>query len=241
MIINSSIINNNNKMEPWELLQKQMIWQQLSFVHNKKVLDFGSGLGITADHFAADNEVVAIEPSDDMINRRVMDYQYLQIKGSLNALRQIEDNSFDVALCHNVLEYAEERLYIVKEFARILKDNGILSVVKHNRYGRVMQMVVLLNNFEHANELLDGNSGHAQDYGTINYYDDEDIVKWSDVFSINEVYGIRTFWDLQQNQDIHKDIEWQQKMLSIETRVCNIDEFRAIASFHHIILQKNGR
>ncbi|WP_315070062.1 hypothetical protein [uncultured Clostridium sp.] len=31
----------------WELLQKQMIWKQLSFIHNKKVLDFGSRKGIT--------------------------------------------------------------------------------------------------------------------------------------------------------------------------------------------------
>lgn len=230
----------NNKMEPWELLQKQMIWKQLSFVHNKKVLDFGSGLGITANHFAADNEVIAIEPSDDMVNRRVNENKYIQMKGSLNVLRQIKNNSFDVILCHNVFEYAEERIYIVKEFARVLKDGGILSVVKHNRNGRIMQMVVLLNNFEHANDLLDGKCGHAEKFGTINYYNDEDIVRWSDVFSINEIYGIRTFWDLQQNQDIQKDIEWQKKILSIETKVCNMDEFKAISSFHHIILQKNN-
>jgi S-adenosylmethionine-dependent methyltransferase len=218
----------DNKMHPWELLQKEMIWQQLSFVQNKKVLDFGSGLGITANHFAALNEVVAIEPSDDMLNRCVNDNQYIQIKGSLDELQKIEDNSFDVVLCHNVLEYAEERIYIVKEFARILKD------------GRVMQMVVLLNDFEHANELLRGKCGHAQNFGTINYYDDKDIVKWSDAFSINEIHGIRTFWDLQQNQDIQKDVEWQKKMLSIEAKVCDIDEFKAIASFHHVILQKKN-
>lgn len=117
-------------MEPWELLQKRMIWQQLSFIHNKKVLDFGSGVGITANHFAVDNEVVAIEPSDDMINGRVKDNNYFQIKGGLNALEKIEDNSFDIILCHNVLEYAKECLDILKEFARILKDGGILSVVK---------------------------------------------------------------------------------------------------------------
>jgi len=29
----------------WELLQKQITWSQLSFIHNKRVLDFGSGRG----------------------------------------------------------------------------------------------------------------------------------------------------------------------------------------------------
>lgn len=55
-----------------------------------------------------------------------------------------------------VLEYAEDREDIVKEFARILKNDGKISIVKHNRAGRVMQMVVLLNDFEHAHSLLDG-------------------------------------------------------------------------------------
>lgn len=31
----------------------------------KKILDFGSGEGITADHFALNNNVIAIEPSKE--------------------------------------------------------------------------------------------------------------------------------------------------------------------------------
>ena len=48
----------------WGLLQKRMTWEQLKFIHNKRVLDFGSGNRITADHFAIDNEVIAIEPDE---------------------------------------------------------------------------------------------------------------------------------------------------------------------------------
>ena len=126
----------------------------------------------------------------------------------------------------------------MKEFSRLLKIGGTLSVLKHNRTGRVMQMTVLLNNFESANSLLDGNNSTAQKYGTINYYDDEDLLKWSDSFYIDKIFGQRTFWDLQQNQEIHKDKEWQRKMLEIENRVSTIDEFKNIAFFHHIILKK---
>jgi len=52
--------------------------------------------------------------------------------------------------------------------------------VKHNRAGRVMQMVVLLNDFEHAHSLLDGNDGMAMasKYGAIRYYEDADIENW---------------------------------------------------------------
>jgi len=235
--------DGNNKeisMEPWELMLKKMIWQQLSFIHNKKVLDFGSGLGITANYFAEDNEVIAIEPADNMINNRIKSYKYLQVQGSIDALKKLENNAFDIVICHNVLEYVEERTDIVKEFARILKADGVLSVVKHNRNGRVIQSIVLLNDFKHANELLEGKDGFAQNFGAIKYYEDEDIVKWSEDFHINEIHGIRTFWDLQQNQEIQKDVEWQEKMLEIETKVSDMEGFKAISSFHHIILQKKN-
>ena len=137
-----------------------------------------------------------------------------------------------------MLEYAEDRECIVNEFYRLLKPNGLLSVVKHNRTGRVMQMVVLLNNFENANSLLDGKDGNAQKYGTIHYYENADLTKWCKDFSVSKMYGITTFWDLQQNQEIQIDANWQKKMLQIEMRVQDIGEYKNIAFFNHILLTK---
>lgn len=222
----------------WELLQKQITWNQLSFIHNKKILDFGSGMGITASHFARDNEVVAIEPDNKMLSERITDNDYTQIHGDMQALKEFEDESFDVILCHNVFEYALQREDIAKEFARILKKDGVLSILKHNRVGRIMQMVVLLNNFEHANELLEGKNGKTEKFGDIHYYDDMDILKWSNDFEIEKILGMRTFWDLQQNQDIQKDEKWQKQMIAMEQNVCERDEFKAVAFFHHLIIKK---
>lgn len=102
-----------------------------------------------------------------------------------------------------------------------------------------MQMVVLLNNFSHALKLLDGKSSKAEKYGNIDYYEDEDIVKCCKNFSIKRIYGMRTFWDLQQNQDIQKNDEWQRDMLEAERRVSKIEEFKNIAFFHHILLSRD--
>jgi ubiquinone/menaquinone biosynthesis C-methylase UbiE len=223
---------------PWELLQKKMTWEQLKFIHNKRVLDFGSGKGITANHFATDNEVTAIEPDENMIIDRFNENNYVQIKGDKKELSKFENESFDVILCHNVLEYVTERKEILKEFSRILKKHGYLSILKHNKPGRVMQMVVLLNNFEHANELLAGKNGHAEQFGTINYYEDTNIMEWSDEFELERILGVRTFWDLQQNQEIQNDKKWQEQMLEIESKVSEIEEYKAISFFHHVILRK---
>ena len=111
-------------------------------------------------------------------------------------------------------------------------------ITKENDMGTVMQMVVLLNNFEHANELLAGENGYAQQFGTINYYEDSEILKWSDRFELERILGMRTFWDLQQNQEIQNDKTWQDKMLEIELKVSELEEYKSIASFHHVILRK---
>ena len=195
-------------------------------------------IGVTANYLAEPPPPPPIEPDGDSIKERWIDNQYTQIVGSTDELHKFDNETFDMIICHNVLEYAEDREDIVKEFARILKPNGKISIVKHNRAGRVMQMVVLLNDFEHAHSLLDGNDGMASKYGAIRYYEDADIEKWCPELAITKTLGMRTFWDMQQNQEIHKDVDWQDKMVEIEMRVSDMDGYKDIAFFHHLIIEK---
>lgn len=222
-------------LPPWEQLFKRVLWAQLGELQGRRILDFGSGIGVTANFYAADNEVIAVEPSAESVAQRWDEHPYQQIVGSTDALRQMEDGSFDVIFCHNVLEYVPDRAEILKEFCRLLKPEGFVSLVKHNRPGRVMQMVVLLNDFEKAHALLDGQDGMAANYGAIRYYEDEDVTEW---FHIKDTYGIRTFWDLQQNQDCHTDPAWREKMIEAELRVAKLPPYRDVAFFHHLILKR---
>lgn len=226
------------ELQPWEFLLKNLVWKQLDFIDGKRVLDFGSGHGVTANHFAKNNQVVAVEPSEEMLLTTDMENDYIQIKGGVEKLRELEAESFDVILCHNVLEYVEDREEVLVEFNRLLKVGGIISVVKHNRAGRVMQMVVLLNDFDEAKHLLNGGNSMAKQFGEIKYYEDEYLTEKLSGYEVVKNYGIRTFWDLQQNQEIHKDSEWRDKMIEMEAMVSEIDEYRKIAFFHHLIINK---
>jgi len=230
---------NLSQLPPWEQLLKKVLWAQLGDISGMRILDFGSGTGVTADYYAAENDVVAVEPSEQSVAQRRMG-NYRQIIGSIEALREFPEASFDVILCHNVLEYADDREIIVREFYRLLKPEGFLSVVKHNRAGRVMQMAVLLSDFDKAHALLDGKDSTASQYGTIRYYEDGDISKWCNGFRAIKTSGIRTFWDLQQNQECHKDPAWQEKMVQLELRVSELDAYRDIAFFHHLIFKKEN-
>ena len=222
----------------WERLFKKIVWKQLGDMEGKKILDFGSGEGITANHFAEKNDVTAIEPSKEMLSNAWKDYEYTQIVVDVNALSSFKNETFDMIICHNVLEYIDDKAAVIKALARVLKKDGIISIVKHNRAGRVMQMAVLLDDFEKANEILDGKDSTASKFGTIRYYEDNDITKWEPQITISDILGIRTFWDLQQNQQKHGDEAWQEKMLQLELRVSQMREYKNIAFFHHLLLKK---
>ena len=227
-----------SKIPAWERLFKKIVWNQLGNIEGKKILDFGSGEGITANHFAEKNDVTAIEPSEEMLANAWKDYEYTQIVGDASTLSAFKDETFDIIICHNVLEYIDDKDVVLKELARILKKDGILSIAKHNRAGRVMQMAVLLDDFEKANALLDGENSTASKFGAIRYYEDQDICNWVPELTVSENFGIRTFWDLQQNQEKHGIEEWQNKMMQLEMRVAQISEYRDVAFFHHLILKK---
>lgn len=240
------MINNDlktyaeNLKEPWWLLFYRIVWEQMPIKNGVKILDFGSGLGVTANHLAKDNEVVAIEPNKDMIKMRIDENVYEQIVGDIEILKQQKDESFDVIVCHNVFEYAKDREDIFREFYRVLKPNGIISIVKHNHVGRIMQKAVFENNLDEAIYLLDGGRVKVMNFGEVNYYNINDIKQWigdKDI-SIEKILGVRTFWGLQQNNDVKYGQDWQEKMYKLEMKVSDIKEYINIAFYNHIILRK---
>ncbi|MCM1037961.1 MAG: methyltransferase domain-containing protein [Ruminococcus sp.] len=228
-----------DKLKTWEQLQKKLTWEQLGEFTGKAILEFGCGNGVMGAHYAERNTVTAIEPDGQVLADNPYE-NVRQICGDYRTLADFADESFDVILCHNVLEYAVERPEILREFQRLLKADGMISILKHNRPGRVMQMAVLLNNFQHVNELLDGHPGISPQYGAIGYYEDEELSAWAPELKIDKVLGMRTFWDLQQSQEIQENADWQKQMMLLEQRVSEIDVYKGIAFFHHVILKKES-
>ena len=64
------------------------------------------------------------------------------------------------------------------------------------------------------------------------------MTRWSPSLALDRCLGIRTFWDLQQQQEKHGDQVWQRKMLQLEKRVSEIEAFQKIAFFHHLFFTK---
>ena len=225
----------------WKVMFKQK-WMQLADVidiTNLKILDFGSGGGITANYLAKNNDVIAIEPSEKMIKERKRENSYIQVQGNFSKLRDYADGSFDVIVCHNVLEFAaanDERITIVKEFSRLLKKDGILSVIKNNGLGRIIR-IAATNKIDDVLCLLNG--GHvANDFGRVDLYNPEDLLKWGNNLEIIKIQAVNTFNGLLHCDDTMHGPKWEDKMLEIEMRVADLDSYKSISLFHHVLLKK---
>lgn len=83
-----------------------------------------------------------------MLKHRFCNNEYSQIVGGIDEISKLPSKSYGVIICHNVLEYLDNRAELHCEFSRVLKLDGFVSIIKHNKAGKIMQKAV----FEYKNQ-----------------------------------------------------------------------------------------
>ena len=229
--------------EPWGKIFYETLFIQLNLSNEKplKILDYGSGFGVTANYYANIHNVIAIEPNSMMSDKRFSDNEYTQITGGIEVLKNFSDNLFDVIFCHNVLEYNENKKEIFQSLLQVLKPNGLLSIVKHNEYGKVIHKSVFNASPCDALKLLENpRNDDSSTFGERYLYSNKDIENWcsESCAVVDKILGVRTFFSLIQDNSIKYNNEWYKNMLELELKVSSIDDFIKIAFFNHLIIKK---
>ena len=221
--------------QPWGKIQYEITFAQLEHIKGKKILDFGSGFGLVSQFLAENNEVVAIEPQEEMLFA-YSNHRYEKILGSLEQVKKFESESFDIVLCHNVLEYIDEncRVNYLSELKRVLKRDGKLSIIKHNQVGKIMQAVVFSNDVDQALDLLNGNEFKSVSFSQGTTYTIDELLQMSKM-KLENYQAIRTFYSLQMNEVKMKD-NWLEKMTEIELAVCDLYPYKDISFLQHVWL-----
>ena len=223
--------------QPWGKIQYEITFAQLEHIKERKILDFGSGFGLVSQFLAKNNEVVAIEPQQEMLFA-YSNNSYEKILGSLEQVKKFESESFDIVLCHNVLEYIDEncRVNYLAELKRVLKRDGKLSIIKHNQVGKIMQSVVFSNDVDQALDLLNGNEFKSVSFSQGTTYTIDELLQMSKM-KLENYQAIRTFYSLQMNEVKMKD-NWLEKMTEIELAVCDLYPYKDISFLQHVWLVK---
>jgi len=221
---------------PWGEMQYRLLWEQLDFAEHLRVLDFGSGMGKTANHLAARNDLTAVEPYLKMIEQRYRENAYTQINGGIDAL---PDAKFDLIICHNVLEFTDDREQYLEILAEHLAPGGRLSIVKHNLPGRVMRSAAGGNDPMGALAQMRGDmpSNH---FGSIQLYETGDLIDWAcrHGLALERHMGLRSLYSMRADDDGWDDPAWGEAAHDLEQAAAELEPYRSMALYHHVVLRK---
>lgn len=221
---------------PWGELFYQLLWQQLkqTMPEQQRVLDFGSGFGRTAAHLGAMQQVVAYEPSADMLAQSVSPTNFTQLTDDWAT--QLAGRQFDWILLHNVLEYVADPARLMTKLTALLAPNGHFSIVKHNRLGHVYASAVFFDDPQRALSEYRGDKMSSQSFGSMHVYETKELSQWLMLQQvISNIWGLRTVLGLSTSQTIKETQSWQQGMLALEQALSQDTAAKQTAFFQHII------
>ncbi len=97
---------------------------------NKKILDYGCGIGRLYEALDKPKDYTGIDISQELINdfkKRYSDVNCYTVDG-FNI--PSNDKSYDIIICYSVLTHIPEKHmdFLMKEFSRVIKNNGYIAV-----------------------------------------------------------------------------------------------------------------
>ena len=190
----SSVFDNNisvwkkEQEQPWQVLKyklaKANIEKHLYNTGNLQVLDVGGGNGVDSLDFAkAGHGVHLVDYSQNMLTEAIKIATSVNAEGNITTHHaDIQDVSslfpstkFDLILCHNVLQYVDDVVSLMKNLVKLLKPNGLLSIISINRYSIPYQRAFLHGDLQTALAEIGTREHHGYLFDTtlINYSAEE--------------------------------------------------------------------
>lgn len=132
----------------WRDLEQSIPW--LTQAEPKKILDVGAGLGHMAIKLAAlGHSVTCVEPSAEMMQQAqqnvaatLPDTTIRFIESSLQDLPEHLEETFDLVICHAVLEWLAQPEQAIQRLRDWLNPDAYLSLMVYNLNGIVMRNLV---------------------------------------------------------------------------------------------------
>lgn len=125
-------LDRSRKASMIEVFLQEALQNRVSGYH---ILDIGCGNGMISEHFASENEVVGVDVND----QRKTTNSNFHFQHVSSAKLPFDDDSFDIALSHHVIEHIPEQETHLLEMHRILRTNGIGYLGTPNRSSPIME------------------------------------------------------------------------------------------------------
>jgi ubiquinone/menaquinone biosynthesis C-methylase UbiE len=205
------------------------------------VLDVGGGTGEIALDLAREGHAVKLlDISSGMIEQAQRRSAGLKVDFVCAAADSIptlfDSESFDLVLCHSLLEFVKEPLELLGHLMHVLRRDGLLSVVVGNRHHFPLRAALLREDFREARLALDEEIPASDLFGLPqrSYSNEEmqQMIRACDARLVAE-YGVRVFMDLLQEVP-----ELTPDLIALELAASSRLPYRHMARFIQFIAAK---
>jgi len=235
-------------------LRSELAWENLRRflprdAAKHRALDVGGGTGSASLQLAGlGHDVVLLDSSEQMLRiaRRDADASGVTPRisfchaetGQLRELLAAE--SFDVVVCHNLLEYSEDPSTTVCDIAHVLRRDGVLSMLVRNRAGEVLKDAVKSGDWKLATANLTAETVVDTLYGNrMRLFAPADLHEMSSRAGLEIVaeLGVRVFFDYVALQS-QADATYSE-VFELESTLGARPEFFAIARYIQLIVRRS--
>ena len=148
--------------------------------------------------------------------------------------------SFDVILCHNVLEYVDDPCAVLRSAARALRDpSSVISVLVRNQAGEVLKAAILDGDLAAAENNLTAEWGHESLYGgSVRLFTAGGLqaMLLESSLAVMAERGVRVISDYLPPRVSRTD-EYK-RILELESKLARRPEFAAIARYTHCLAHR---
>ncbi|VUD59611.1 tRNA 5-carboxymethoxyuridine methyltransferase [Thalassocella blandensis] len=206
------------------------------------ILDAGGGQGQFSLPLAqAGHTLTLCDISQEMLNlaeqnRQQHSIQNVQlVHSALQDIHQHTETQFDLVLCHAVLEWLAEPHLALEHLLKLLKSNGILSLMFYNTNSIILKNALRTN---YQKILDDDYHGYRGSLTPINPLQSEQVLSWCNEAELEILChsGVRVFYDYRMDPAT-RDLE-REKLLQAELKFSQIEPFRSLGRYIHILARK---
>jgi S-adenosylmethionine-dependent methyltransferase len=148
--------------------------------------------------------------------------------------------SFDVILCHNILEYVDDPCAVLRSAARALRDpSSIISVLVRNQAGEVLKAAIQGGDLAASEHNLTAQWGHESLYGgRVRLFTAEGLqgMLLESSLAVTAERGVRVISDYLP-PSVPRNLEYE-RIFALERKLGRRPEFAAVARYRHCLAHR---
>lgn len=218
---------------------------------HRRVLDLGGATGFMSVRLARKEfQVVLLDSSQEMlaVARKEAEANgvaariFFRCADAAQLPELFEAQSFDIVVCHNLLEYVADPVVIVRGVAGVLGKDALVSVLVRNRAGEVLKAAINSEDYELARANLSAETAVDSLFGKpVRLFGPKEVLYMLTQAGLDVVaqYGVRVFSDYMHPKDPTSEAAYH-RLLELELILGVQPEFAAMARYTQWIARRSS-